>query len=371
MKEIPKRYTNPFLSDEDDEKLYLWQELEPSNNEENLTNNCEDDKLITSLALSEAELYTDKDVLKCELPELLICHKEGALHVKDICVDEGKPHGERSLFDEINDEMLKPHHYVESNLEPSNDHTNIGDERIKGNSDASSGIQEVDADLPVNEPINDHANSSKSIDEQISVKYLQKSIPDYGECGSKEEVIDSIDRQEMSKSDGLMISSPSDSISKAVDDNGSDISLQPGEEHGISSLKSLLESAKQQRCQSPEEKTSKGPVKNKTATEGYTHLNLNDTEPATTRRDDNIQNPERVNELSIEPLGVPRLQDVGSVNAPVVNSVHRGDEGESSLTVAGPISGLVTYPGLIGFSGSTSIRSDSSTTSTRSFAFPM
>ncbi|KAD2393468.1 hypothetical protein E3N88_40445 [Mikania micrantha] len=350
-------------------------ELEPSNNEENLTNNCENDKLVTSLALSEAELYTDKDVLKCELPESLICHKEGAFHVKDICVDEGKPHGERSLFDEINDEMVKPHHYVESNLEPSNDHKNIGDdrdERIKGNSDASSGIQEVDADLPVNEPINDHANiSCKSIDEQISVKYLQKSIPDYRECGSKEEVIDSIDRHEMSKSDGLMISSPSDSISKTVDDNGSDISLQPGEEHGISSLKSLLESAKQQRCQSPEEKTSKGPVKNKTTTEENTHLNLNNTKPATTSGDDNIQNPERVNELSIEPLGVPRLQDVGSVNTPVVNSIHRGDEGESSLTPAGPISGLVTYPGLIGFSGSTSIRSDSSTTSTRSFAFPM
>lgn len=44
--------------------------------------------------------------------------------------------------------------------------------------------------------------------------------------------------------------------------------------------------------------------------------------------------------------------------------------GETSFSMAGPVSGLITYSGQIAYSGSLSLRSDS-TTSTRSFAFPM
>ncbi|KAI4381398.1 hypothetical protein MLD38_007470 [Melastoma candidum] len=51
--------------------------------------------------------------------------------------------------------------------------------------------------------------------------------------------------------------------------------------------------------------------------------------------------------------------------------VDRHDHGESSFSYAGPVSGSVTYSGPIAFSGSLSLRSDSSTTSTRSFAFPV
>lgn len=45
--------------------------------------------------------------------------------------------------------------------------------------------------------------------------------------------------------------------------------------------------------------------------------------------------------------------------------------GESSFSAAGPMSGRITYSGPITYSGSISLRSDSSTTSTRSFAFPV
>ncbi|KAI4386426.1 hypothetical protein MLD38_004358 [Melastoma candidum] len=51
--------------------------------------------------------------------------------------------------------------------------------------------------------------------------------------------------------------------------------------------------------------------------------------------------------------------------------VDRHGHGESSFSYAGPVSGSVTYSGPIAFSGSLSVRSDSSTTSTRSFAFPI
>ncbi|GJS53051.1 putative cytosolic sulfotransferase 12-like protein [Tanacetum coccineum] len=64
-------------------------------------------------------------------------------------------------------------------------------------------------------------------------------------------------------------------------------------------------------------------------------------------------------------------KDVVPDNIAAINPVHRGEGGESSFSVAGPVSGLITYSGPIAFSGSISLRSDSSTTSTRSFAFPI
>lgn len=62
-----------------------------------------------------------------------------------------------------------------------------------------------------------------------------------------------------------------------------------------------------------------------------------------------------------------------------ISKVHDSQEGsfrdqdilgETSFSMAGPVSGLITYSGPIAYSGSLSLRSDS-TTSTRSFAFPM
>lgn len=55
----------------------------------------------------------------------------------------------------------------------------------------------------------------------------------------------------------------------------------------------------------------------------------------------------------------------------VINNQIKRDLGESSFSVAGPLSDVVPYSGHIPYSGSISLRSDSSTTSTRSFAFPV
>ncbi|KAI3817122.1 hypothetical protein L1987_10911 [Smallanthus sonchifolius] len=477
MKESPRRYTNPFLSDEENEKLNLWtQELEHSNTEH--------DKLRNSLGQlefceKETELYTDKNVMECELPELLICYKEGAFHVKDICVDEGIPHGERFLFDENNNETLNAEllrfstmedYYMESNMcsgtnvkidaglpvvepsndhmsiednrdevtewksdafsgtqevdadlpvvEPSSDHMNIGDKRdevTERKSDAFSGTHEVDADITVNGPINDHRNTGHTrIDTEIPAQSLHNSVPDDNKRGYKE-VSDSVgpnELKEVSKDDSndgngisksapdrFMFSSESVTVSKATDNNGPDISVQPGEEKINSSdilldtvstekvvsnsgpsleqdrlllsLKSLLESIDQQPCQSPVEEISKRPDESENTMEGNTSLNLNNSKPATSSEHvHNIENLEHVDEVYIDPYGAPKLQDLGSDNVANVNMVHRG-EGESSFSVAGHVSEHIAYSGPMAFSGSTSLRSESSTTSTRSFAFPI
>lgn len=69
--------------------------------------------------------------------------------------------------------------------------------------------------------------------------------------------------------------------------------------------------------------------------------------------------------------------EVPNLNVPEVNDSQAasfGDQrghGEMSFSMAGPVSSLITYSGPVAYSGSLSRRSDGSTTSTRSFAFPM
>ncbi|XP_024987331.1 uncharacterized protein LOC112522449 isoform X1 [Cynara cardunculus var. scolymus] len=98
MKESPIRHTNPFLSDEENDKVNFWnnRELELSIVEEDFTTNLESLEKAPSYSLEKAkELYIDKNV-ECELPELIACYHESGFHVvKDICVDEGVSHGEK------------------------------------------------------------------------------------------------------------------------------------------------------------------------------------------------------------------------------------------------------------------------------------
>lgn len=100
-------------------------------------------------------------------------------------------------------------------------------------------------------------------------------------------------------------------------------------------------------------------------------LNLDNGKPPTTNGVYKVESPESAHEPSVDTQTAHSHQDVAPDNIATTNPVHRGEGGESSFSVAGPVSGLITYSGPIAFSGSISLRSDSSTTSTRSFAFPM
>ncbi|KAF2321381.1 hypothetical protein GH714_040969 [Hevea brasiliensis] len=53
--------------------------------------------------------YVGKSVMESKLPELVVCYKENICHVvKDICVDEGVPFGDRFLFDPgVSEENLR------------------------------------------------------------------------------------------------------------------------------------------------------------------------------------------------------------------------------------------------------------------------
>ena len=71
----------------------------------------------------------------------------------------------------------------------------------------------------------------------------------------------------------------------------------------------------------------------------------------------------------VEYEDIPKTE-VGNFDSHTVSSEVSQGVGETSFSVA-PLGSLISNSGRIGYSGSISHRSDSSTTSTRSFAFPM
>lgn len=84
-----------------------------------------------------------------------------------------------------------------------------------------------------------------------------------------------------------------------------------------------------------------------------------------------------VNDLSYDSNRDENSDDVASLKSNSEPAGHKdaisdiSAVGESSFSMAAPVSGVITYSGPMTYSGSVSLRSDSSTTSTRSFAFPM
>ncbi|KAM7271235.1 hypothetical protein ACFE04_030449 [Oxalis oulophora] len=81
---------------------------------------------------------------------------------------------------------------------------------------------------------------------------------------------------------------------------------------------------------------------------------------------------EECNETRVGELPVAESNTDDSQSNELFISEGKDSLGESSFTMAGlPVSGLISYSGAIAYSGSISHRSDSSTTSNRSFAFPV
>ncbi|PWA89049.1 hypothetical protein CTI12_AA114310 [Artemisia annua] len=270
MKESPERYVNPFLSDEENEKVNLW-----SNDEVSFSTNLEDEKFGKSLAPSDVPSeYIDKKVTECKFPEL-IYEESGFNVVKDICVDEGLSHGE-----------------------------NIA--TVKGDEHDDM----VEDDKLLSSPLEDFCKNA----------YLLSG------CASDEF--------------NLVIESK---IVQSSENRGPDTSMQ------TSKSKSDVD-----------QRLSEAPISGKM--EENTASDSNNVKPTA------INGP---HELLLDTQSTPNHHDTSSDNITVsANQLQRGG-GESSFSMAGPVSGLITFSGPVSSAGSISHRSDGSNTSVRSFAFPI
>ena len=80
---------------------------------------------------------------------------------------------------------------------------------------------------------------------------------------------------------------------------------------------------------------------------------------------------QQLSDCKSDEIQIASEQADGKLDDRAIMNQIRPSLGESSFSVIGPVSGRLSYSGPVPYSGSISLRSDSSTTSTRSFAFPV
>lgn len=310
MKESPKRYINPFLSDEENDKVNLW-----NDDKVNFTTKLEDEKLGKSLAPPNAPSeYIDKNVTECKLPELITCYEESGFNVvKDICVDEGLSHGEKIGCD-------KEHHKL--SCDPVSVNADKHDALIEDVLGTQFSKQEMQV---ISSPLADCYKDDEL--KLLGDSNIVQSSENFGPEKSMQN-----DKRELDSS------SISVNNLKPSNNDVNDISQQ------------LRESQ------------TEADISNETKIEENITPNSDNVKPET------VSGPR---ELPLDTQSAPNHHDKGPDNVTVaVNQLQHG-VGESSFSMAGPVSGLITFSGPISSAGSISHRSDGSNTSVRSFAFPI
>ncbi|XWS34225.1 hypothetical protein CRYUN_Cryun21dG0022200 [Craigia yunnanensis] len=409
-----------------------------------VTSNSHSSKNMDSF--KDSVFYLDKSVMKCELPELVVCYKESTYHVvKDICIDEGVPAQDKFLFDSGVDEksdcnFLPSEKDQYSKLMKEKLEIDMSMQVVSVSSEEKQSYKDIDNECGSNKKLDadtcmqdvslclEENESKKGILDQCDSKDLMltretkddamKMITDdvskelfiHGELLSMPE-LSTVKSEAMSsdcKSDGIeqqsfqnssekevMVTPPLVSaVEKSNRQNSSEkeVIVTPplvsaveesnnGSEEVILSAPAFV-SAAEESDSGKGEATLISPAQASASEESTSSSLFNevsydskletgsitfdfDSSAPTSSKDECHHNLDR------EPLetgSTPKLEDTPDQLFP--NNLQRGN-GESSFSALGPVTGLISYSGAIAYSGSLSLRSDSSTTSTRSFAFPI
>ncbi|XWS64157.1 hypothetical protein CRYUN_Cryun06bG0162500 [Craigia yunnanensis] len=373
-------------------------------------------------SFQDSVFYLDKSVMECELPELVVCYKERTYHVvKDICIDEGIPTQDKFLFhsgmDKKNCNFLLSEKDQDSkvikekleidmsmqdvSMSPEENQSGKDIDNECGSNkkpDNNTCVQDISFSLEQNESNKGILNQCDSKDLMLTretkddaMKMITDDISQelftLGELLSMPE-LSTVNSEAMSsdcKSDGIKLRSFQNSSEKEVMVTSPLVSAV--EESNNSSEEAILSapasvSAAEESDSGKGEATQISPAQASASEESTGSSLVNevsygskpetgsitfdfDSSSPTSSKDECCQNPDR------EPLetgSTTKLED--TADQPFSNNLQCGN-GESSFSASGPVTGLISYSGPIAYSGSLSLRSDSSTTSTRSFAFPI
>ncbi|XP_059655650.1 uncharacterized protein LOC132302742 isoform X2 [Cornus florida] len=318
--------------------------------------------------LEETYFYTDKNVMECELPELIVCYKESTYHVvKDICIDEGVPSEKRILIESSKDDRMVGSIFLPSNVEENGD---IIKERVDTELQIPDGFKSS-SEKDCDENTANDSRTKEKVDNELHIPDGLKSeseskddnkYPTRNSTHTGETNCCTTDSREKYVADGMLLvqefsnQKSLESLSKSSDHHGDEV--------------------EQLTCQIPcAEVTSGSPAAvsaaeepNSSKAETAATSDFNSSTTAASSRDKIPENEDH--RQPCESQNVPNHEDGFSDSLLVVNQFQYAD-GESSFSAAVPLSGLLTYSGHIAYSGNISLRSDSSTTSTRSFAFPV
>ncbi|KAL0793239.1 hypothetical protein Bca101_064616 [Brassica carinata] len=255
--------------------------------------------------------YMDKNVTACDLPEILVCYKESTYHVvKDICVDEGVPVQEKFLFGEKDSVRCNLNQCESENL-------------VETKSPEDTNNVKVDDSELCNDP------KTKQDVEESSISREGFADPEGSSSCNQERLIVTREAKEV----------------VAASDN-------------VLTLGGILSREDEQKPLDNNENSHRSEEQSPSQLQ---------------------ENEQRILETTALETEEPRKADemLSSVSTtsqePEDNKLFSSGSGETSFSAAESvsISGHISYSGPVVVSGRLSVRSDASTTSGRSFAFPI
>ncbi|KAF7132608.1 hypothetical protein RHSIM_Rhsim09G0122100 [Rhododendron simsii] len=338
----------------------------------------------------DTDPYTDKNVLECELPELLVCYKDNPFHVvKDICIDEGVPSKDKVSVECREENCLCT--FLSSNENKYGGLTGREDNELLSSCGSKSSSEN---------------DSDEVYTSECRTKEIELLSPS-GSKSSSEDDCQEVDTHVCGSNERVgteLLASLENGIAKDIgNDNGPTVPVQSQTDEANfntthekvdevsrakfvtrrvnvpKSLKELLQMPlTEQPCETlsviltPEESNKCNPASSLSydskVESGTITFDFNSLKPAASERDE-IPNGSN---LESHKNDSENKHDNGISDSLSVSSENQHYQGETSFSMAThPVSGLITYSGHIVSSGSISHRSDSSTTSIRSFAFPV
>lgn len=179
--------------------------------------------------------YTDKNVLECQRPGLIVCYKELNYHVvKDICVDEGMLANRKIFIDNSEDDQSGI-----SFAHPLNDHNHrkanggVGDEVLVSNEQAASSLDDN------TESAVDNQQGGRNESNEILLVQGQPKLP--SEISSYSDTATGCNLEESIQNDGMNSGATSKTATDAKDEGSFVDKSLPIQEFGTRSfLRSFL-----------------------------------------------------------------------------------------------------------------------------------
>ncbi|KAM3269299.1 putative protein isoform X1 [Capsicum chacoense] len=342
----------------------------------------------SELFANNTQLYSDKGFNDHELSELTVCYRENNLNmVKDIRMDEGVPAVDKVLIESSKDDQPSTFVSVDADEEhQSNTRKSVDMGSTPASISQDSSFEDV-KNIAVTHDTEKEAtgvlvsngfkpsienNTNKDADRD---SYLEDLMMIFGpKCTTNGKATNA---SEKPSSPNTVVCVEESNIKKS---DGDQSILQPDQVPIEQTLKS------QTAVSAADETSNKGPPSSNLTS--IFDFNLTKPEPTksveggvgnlpegshtsrvmSVHKDGNSDDHSAASQVHFP--NNAHQQSVESQN--VANGQGHFADGETSFSAAGgPVSGSITYSGPISYSGSISLRSESSTTSARSFAFPV
>ncbi|XP_068638352.1 uncharacterized protein [Aristolochia californica] len=307
------------------------------------------------LSEKETDIYTDKTVTEIELPKRLVCFKASSYHlVKDICVDEGVPSSDKILLESDDASYVSFARFLHSDVKEKYDLSNAVD-----NSDDSQKLLVSDC------PFKSEDEKAASL---ICPDKLLEGVD--GHPDSEHEIMDNAQA-------GVVMTSKLAEVQETeadlctdlsnVDGNGDrQFTLQDANDQENPSTLAGMFPKEFDNCGSGIENVFDSEVE-----QGNITQKPESSAPETSGRANVLENSDHhpPSERSLSSCWLE--EDAVLVTGSTRSFFIQHGLGESSFSEAHSLRNSIAHSGHIAYSGSISLRSDSSTASARSFAFPI